>query len=162
LKRYLTEKINEIIRACKTSKSQFIQKVKNQKQLEERIKDFERIFAESEERLHEIDGLSKCLFEKYVKSIISEDKFFELDKSFDLEKNRLVKLARETESQIQETKKEASAIEAFYEIVNQYQETTEVNRDFLAHLVEKTVIHEEKNPFDKRIVDVYFVLVGQV
>lgn len=162
LRDYLTEKINEVIMTCKTSKSKYVKQIKNQKSLDNRIFEYEQTIKRSTERLTEVDELTKKLFEKYVNDKISEDKFYELDRSYDLEKIRLVKIVRNSESKITDSKKEVNDIDAFYELISQHSEITDLQRKHITSLIDKVVIHEKKNKLKKRIIDVYFVLIGKI
>ena len=159
---YLTDKINDVIRTCKTSKKNFVQQIKNQKTLDTKMIEYNQIIIESTKRLDEVGELTKRLFEKYVHGKVSEDKFYELDKSYDLEKISLVKNVRDSESIISELKKEMNDIDSFYELVNQYEEITVLKREHITCLVDKVVIHEKKNNLNNRIVDVYLVLIGKI
>jgi len=162
LRDYLTEKINDFIVTCQTNKTKFVKQIKNQKSLDKRIIEYEQTIIKSSDRLNEVDELTKKLFEKYVNDKISEDKFYELDISYDSEKIRLVKLISDTESNITDSKKEVNDIDAFYELIRQYDKITDLQREHINSLVDKVVIHEKKNKLNNRIIDVYFVLIGMI
>lgn len=162
LRDFLTESINDVITTCHTNNTKFVKQIKNQKSLDKRIIEYDQTIIKSRERLNEVDELTKRLFEKYVNGKISEDKFYELDKSYDSEKIRLVKLIRDTESKITDSKKEATDIEAFYELIRQYDKITVLQREHITRLIDKVVIHEKKNKLNNRIIDVYFVLIGKI
>jgi oligoribonuclease NrnB/cAMP/cGMP phosphodiesterase (DHH superfamily) len=153
----LTEKINDVIVTCQTNKTKFVKQIKNQKSLDKRIIEYEQTIIKSSDRLNEVDELTKKLFEKYVNDKISEDKFYELDISYDSEKIRLVKLISDTESNIT-----VNDIDAFYELIRQYDKITDLQREHINSLVDKVVIHEKKNKLNNRIIDVYFVLIGMI
>ena len=162
LRDYLTERINDVIMTCQTNKTKFVKQIKNQKSLDKRIIEYEQTIKKSSERLNEVDELTKRLFEKYVNGKILEDKFYELDKSYDFEKIRLVELVRDSELKITDSKKEINDIDAFYELIRLYDKINDLKREHINGLVDKVVIHEKKNKLNNRIIDVYFVLIGKI
>lgn len=93
---------------------------------------------------------------------ISEDRFYELDKSFDLEKVKLVKYIRECDSKIIELNKEETNIETFYDLISEHEKVVDLQRKDITSLVDKVVIHEKKNKLKKRIVEVYFMHIGLI
>lgn len=84
------------------------------------------------------------MFEKYVNDKISEDKFYELDKSFDLEKVRLIKLVRDSKLKMTDFKNRAEDIDAFYELIKGYSEIAHLKREHITSLIDKVAIHEKK------------------
>jgi hypothetical protein len=160
LKSFLTSKINEMIEASKIGRSEFVKKYRKAKAIDKQIIELNKNIEISTQRLSEVDGLTKKLFEKYVSDKISEDRFYELDKSFDLEKVKLVKYIRECDSKIIELNKEETNIETFYDLISKHEKVVDLQRKDITSLVDKVVIHEKKNKKKKRIVEVYFMHIG--
>jgi hypothetical protein len=122
----------------------------------------ELIIRESQHRLSEIDELVKRLFEKFVNDKISEDKFYQLDKSYDLEKLELIKNERDYNRQLSNLKNIEEDIETFYDLISSSNEIEELQRDEISQFIEKIIIYEKKDKSKNRIVKVYFVLIGYV
>lgn len=91
---------------------------------------------------------------------ISEDRFYELDKSYDPEKIKLVKCIREYESKIVELNKEEKNIDAFFDLICDHEQIIDLLRKDITSLIDKELIHEKKNILKKRIVEVYSVHIG--
>ncbi len=117
----LTGKINDMIEVSKIGRSKFVKKYRKAKAIDKQIIEVNQSIIETTQRLSEIDGLTKKLFEKYVSDKISEDRFYELDKSFDVEKVKLVKHVRECDSKIIELNKEETNIETFFDLISQHE-----------------------------------------
>lgn len=160
LKGLITGKLNEMIQFSKIGQSNFVTKFKKTKAIDSQINELQRSIADSSNRLNEVDYLTKRLFEKYVSDKISEDRFYELDKSYDLEKVKLVKHIRGCESRIVELNKEEKNMDAFFDLINDYVEIVDLKRNDVTRLIDKVVIHESKNQFNKRMIEVYFVYIG--
>jgi len=157
---FITGKINEMIQFCKIGRSKFVNKMITTKAIDQQKNELTQSIAESTHRLSEVDELTKKLFEKYVSDKITEDRFFDLDKSFDLEKIQLVKQIRECESKLNELNKEDKNMDAFFDLINDYVEIVDLKRNDVSRLIDKVVIHESKNKFNKRMIEVYFVYIG--
>jgi hypothetical protein len=162
LKSFLTSKINEMIEVSKIGRSKFVKKYRKAKAIDKQIIELNKNIEESTQRLTEVDGLTKKLFEKYVTDKISEDRFYELDKSFEMEKVKLVKYIRECDSKIIELNKEEINIETFYDLISEHEKIVDLQRKDITSLVDKVVIHEMKNKLKKRIVEVYFMHIGLI
>ena len=132
------------------------------KSLDTKIEELERIISRHKQRLNEIDDLIKRLFEKYVNGKIAEDKFYALDRSYDVEKIELIRLERDNEAKVLHFKNEVNEINAFFELISAYDIITDLKSEHIARLIDKIVVHEKKSKFNKRIVEVYFVFIGKI
>lgn len=162
LKQVLTDKINELIKLSKLGKSRFVTAIKKRKSLNKKIQDLNLIIQESQHRLSEIDELVKRLFEKFVNDKISEEKFYQLDKSYDLEKLELIKNERDSKKQLSNLKNIEEDIETFYDLIQSINEIEELQRDEITQFIERIIIYEKKDKSKNRIVKVCFVLIGHV
>jgi DNA invertase Pin-like site-specific DNA recombinase len=162
LKEIVKNRINEMIKLSKLGKSGFVTAIKKRKSLNKKIQDLEVFNEESQHRLSEIDELVKCLFEKFVNDKITEDKFYQLDKSYDLEKIELIKNEQDSKKQISKLKSVEEDIETFYDLISSSNEIEELQRDEISQFIEKIVIYEKKDEANKRIVKVFFVLIEYV
>jgi site-specific DNA recombinase len=162
LKGIVKEKINELIKLSKLGRTRFVTAIKKRKSLNEKINDLNCIIEESQQRLSDIDELVKRLFEKFVNDKITEDKFYQLDKSYDLEKLELIKNERSYRMQIAELKNVEEDIESFYDLLSPFLKLDDIQRDEITRFVEKIVIYEKKDKSKKRIVKVHFVLIGDM
>jgi hypothetical protein len=162
LKEVVKEKINELIQLSKLGRIRFVTAIKKRKSLNKKIYDLNCIIEASQHRLSEIDELVKRLFEKFVNDKISEEKFYQLDKSKDLEKLEFIKIERDYNQQLSNLKNIEEDIETFYDLISSRNEIEELQRDEITKLIEKIVIYEKKHKANNRIVKVYFVLIGYV
>lgn len=162
MKEVVKEKINELIQLSKLGRIRFVTAIKKRKSLNKKIYDLNCIIEASQHRLSEIDELVKRLFEKFVNDKISEEKFYQLDKSYDLEKLELIKIERDYNQQLSNLKNIEEDIEIFYDLISSRNEIEELQRDEITKLIEKIVIYEKKHKANNRIVKVYFVLIGYV
>jgi hypothetical protein len=151
-----------MIEVSKIGRSKFVKKYRKARSIDKQIIELNKNIDVSTQRLSEVDGLTKKLFEKYVSDKISEDRFYELDKSYDLEKVKLVKYIRECDSKIIELYKEETNIETFFDLISEQEKIVDLQRKDITSLVDKVVIHEKKSKLKKRIVEVYFMHIGLV
>jgi hypothetical protein len=83
-----------------------------------------------------------------------------LDKSYDLEKVKLVKYIRACDSKIIELNKEETNVEIFFDLISKKEKIVDLQRKDITSLVDKVIIHEKKNKLKKRTVEVHFMHVG--
>jgi len=163
---YLSEfvmiKINEMINLSKLGRTRFVTAIKKRKSLNKRIKDLEDKMCFENNRLNEIDILIKRLFEKYINDKISEEKFYELDRLYDHEKMSLIKNQRYNDTEMTNLKNIENDINSFYDLLESYDKLEELKKEDITRFIEKLVILEKHNKNKKRIVKVYYTLVGLV
>ena len=162
LKEFITGKINEMIQFSKVGRSKFINQLKETKAIEHKKNELTQSILRSTQRLSEVDDLTKKLFEKYVSDKITEDRFFDLSKLFDLEKIQLAKHVREFESKLNELNKEEQNMDAFFELISDHDETVDLQRNDVMKLIDKVLVDEKKSNFNKRIIKVYFRYIGAI
>lgn len=159
---YIKEKINKTINLTNLGEKRFYTKMIKTTSLSQKKTNLEKSLESYTSRMKAIDVLIKKLFEKYVHEKITEDKFYELDKSYDEEKLWITKSIKNIEVEIQSISKKINEISAFFDLVSNYEEITELSREDILKLIDKVVIKEKKGKNKKRLVDVYFVLIGKM
>jgi DNA invertase Pin-like site-specific DNA recombinase len=162
LKEVVVGKINELIKLSKLEKSRFVTAIKKRKSINKRTNSIRQSIESTINRLSEIDDLVKRLFEKFVSEKISEDKFYQLDKAYDLEKIKLIKDERNFRLHMTELENTENDIETFYDLLRTYSEIKDLQREEITRFIERIVISEKKDESRKRIVKVHFVLIGCV
>jgi DNA invertase Pin-like site-specific DNA recombinase len=158
----LIDKINELIKLSQRGREKFVSIVKDRKLLDNQLNDLDEVITVGKRRLNEIDTLIKRLFEKYVNDKISEAKFYELDKSYDLEKITLIKEVRSNESMANDLRTIENDINSFYDLIEGSSIIKDLNRELIVSLIDKIVVHEDKNVHKMRIVEVYLTLIGKI
>ncbi|PAT00945.1 hypothetical protein CI105_09235 [Candidatus Izimaplasma bacterium ZiA1] len=149
-----------MIKLSKLGRTRFITAIKKRKALTNKIKDLEEKTAIESNRLIEIDVLTKRLFEKYINDKITEEKFYELDRLYDKEKMALIKNQRIHETEMTNLINIEKDINSFYDLVESYDEIDILKKEDITRFIEKLVILEKRNKSKKRIVKVYYTLIG--
>ena len=70
-----------------------------------RLDDLSEVVINQEKRIHEIDQITKALYESFVLGRIQEEKFLILDKSYDEEKMSLIRNIKKIQQDFDELKK---------------------------------------------------------
>lgn len=83
----------------------------------------------NQDRIKKINILVKKLFEKYLNEKIVENKFYELDKSYDEEKLYIIEESKRDEGSLQILNQQLNNISTFYKNISKYDEITELNRE---------------------------------
>jgi DNA invertase Pin-like site-specific DNA recombinase len=162
LEDYITKEINEIIKLANLGRNRFVTAIKKRKSLSKRITEFDEKITNNKHRLDEIDVLIKRLFEKYVNDKLTESKFYELDKLYDQEKMGLIKDQRNHEIEISDLRNIEKDINSFYDLIESQSIIEDLQKVEITKFIEKIVILEKKTKSKKRVVKVYFTLIGKV
>ncbi len=162
LRELVLNKINEMIKLSKLGRTRFVTAIKKRRSINKRIKDIENRILFENNRLSEIDILIKRLFEKYINDKITEEKFYELDRLYDQEKMTLINNQRINETDMNNLKNIENDINSFYDLFESYDKLEELKKEDITQFIEKLVILEKRNKYKKRIVKVYYTLIGIV
>lgn len=158
----VSKKIYELLNLSNQSKKRFVSVIKKRKSLNKKIDVLAIKIETNRNRVIAIDRLVKRLFEKYANDKISEQKFYQLDKSFDLEKVELIKQERKLMLSLDDLRKVMNDVETFYDLLHSYSKSDVLTREDITRFIDKIVVYEKKNKENKRLVKVYFVLIGNV
>jgi hypothetical protein len=163
---YLVEhirlRINKIIELSNLSEKEFRNKIIRSISLLKTKEKLEKNLITNQDRVKEINVLVKKMFEKYLNDKISENKFYELDKSYDEEKTEINKDTKTIEDSLSIINQQISDVSSFYELISKYDKITELRHEDIVNLIDKVVINEKKGKNKNRLVDVYYVLIGKM
>ncbi|MDD4185011.1 MAG: DUF4368 domain-containing protein [Candidatus Izemoplasmatales bacterium] len=56
--------------------------------------------------------------------------------------------------------KEDKNMDAFFNLISEHEQIIDLQRNDVTRLIDKVVIHENKNKLNKRMIEVYFVYLG--
>lgn len=102
------------------------------------------------------------MFEKYICDKISESKFYELDNIYDLEKQEVKELINNIEVKLDAINLRINDISRFYLMIINYELIDKLTRDDINKLIDKIIVKELKGNNKKRLVEVYYKLIGKM
>ncbi len=159
---HIIYRINTLIELSKLGKDKFFNHIISNSSLNVNLSELEELKLINKRRLLEINKLIKTVFEKYINEKITEDKFYDLDRSYDNEKNNLIKSIRETDEKIAIIKRKINDINSFYKLISQCSEINNLSTEHILKFINSVIVKENKDKENKRIVDVSFILIGIV
>lgn len=113
-------------------------------------------------RQEDIIILVKKMFEKYINNKISESKFYELDTIYDLEKHETQEKIKLIEDEINTINLQINDISTFYKMISKYVKIIDLTREDIIRLIDRIIIKERKGSNKKRLVEVYYTLIGKM
>jgi len=113
-------------------------------------------------RQKDITILVKKMFEKYINDKITENKFYELDNIYDLEKQEVKEKINNIERKIDTINLRVNDISKFYQMISKYDEIKNLTREDIIKLIDKIIVKEQKGSNKKRLVEVYYKLIGKM
>jgi DNA invertase Pin-like site-specific DNA recombinase len=159
---HITIRINELIELSKLGEKRFTDKIIRKTSL---IKSKELLGSELRKllkRQEDITILVKKMFEKYINDKITESKFYELDTIYDLEKQEIQESIKLIEDEINKINLQINDISTFYMMISKYNEIKDLTREDIVKLIDRIIIEERKGSNKKRLVEVYFKLIGKM
>lgn len=163
---YLVEliksRINKLIELAKQGEKTFNSKVIKNTSLIKNKESLEKQYQKLLSRQKDITVLVKKMFEKYISDKISESKFYELDNIYDFEKQEVKEKSNDIERKIDAINLRINDISKYYNMISKYDEITDLTHDDVIRLIDKIIIKEQKGRNKKRLVEVYYKLVGKM
>lgn len=157
---HVLTKINEMIKLSKLGRTRFVTALKKRKSLNKKINDLNEKIVIDKNRLNEVDVLIKRLFEKYINDKITEEKFYELDRLYDKEKMNLIKNQRTHENDMSDLRNIENDIHSFYDLIESNDLVKELKKDDITKFIDNLIILKKRDRAKKRIVKVYYTLIG--
>jgi DNA invertase Pin-like site-specific DNA recombinase/uncharacterized protein YlaI len=159
---YIKSKINNLINLAKHGEDIFTSKVIKKTSL---IKGKEYLENQHQKlliRQKDITILVKKMFEKYINDKITENKFYELDNIYDLEKQEVKEKINNIERKIDTINLRVNEISKFYQMISKYDEIKNLTREDIVKLIDKVIVKEQKGSSKKRLVEVHYKLIGKM
>lgn len=162
LEKVVLQKINQLISLAKSGIAAFRDAFPHQTDFTDRLKQISQNTSGNEERMREIDQITKALYENYVMGKIQEEKFFALDKSYDEEKITLIKNIKTLQRDSDELKKKQEGVASFCQILSRFEILSKLNQKILRDLVEQVIVFQDKGADHSRRMEIHFKFLGKV
>lgn len=149
--------INEIKFYVKEQISKKIDKGKYYKKVEGIVieNEFEQELSKVEEELSTLDVKFQKLYEDKLNEIVSERNFTNMSTTIQNKQERLIKRKKELEEIIHNNRSDVDITKIYKNEIDKLLSVNEIDRNFVESLVDKIIVHEDKNSKEKS-VDIYF------
>jgi DNA invertase Pin-like site-specific DNA recombinase len=154
--------INKLLELSKLGEKRFTDKIIKRTSLISSKELLESELQKLKARQDDITVLVKKMFEKYINDKITESKFYKLDTIYDLEKQEIQESTKLIEDEINKINLQINDISTFYLMISTYNEIKDLTREDIVKLIDRIIIEERKGSNKKRLVDVYYTLVGKL
>lgn len=159
---YIKSQINKLIELSKQGEKAFTSRVIKNTSLIKSKESLENQQQKLLSRQKDITVLVKKMFEKYISDKISESKFYELDNIYDLEKLEVKEKINNIEGKLDKINLRISDISRFHSMIVNYETIDELTRDDIIKLIDNIIVKEQKESNKKRLVEVYYKLIGMM
>ena len=121
-----------------------------------------RTITKSENRVKELDGIIKSIYEDKVKGVLSETRFQLLADGYEREQAELTKRIKILSAEILQQEEQADNIERFITKVHKYFDLQELTPTVLHDMVKRVYVHSPQKINGKRTqqIDIYYDMVG--
>lgn len=117
------------------------------------------------ERIGELNGIFKRLYEDSVSGRITDERFMELSTDYEQEQATLKARAAELQAELGQAQEAAVNVEKFMAVVRKYTSFEELTPTLLREFVEKIVVHEcwkDEQGTRHQDIEIYYSFVGKV
>jgi site-specific DNA recombinase len=156
LENFVLQRLNQLIVLSKNGMNEVLDFVQYQTNFLNRLDDLSEGVINQEKRIHEIDQITKALYESFVLGKIQEEKFLILDKSYDEEKMSLIRNIKKIQQDFDELKKKQERVISFCEILSRFEILTKLDQGILQDLVELVIVFQEKGPDNSRKMEIQY------
>jgi len=131
---------------------------------EKQLAQYKRDIDKAEKRLSEISLIIKKLYEDSAIGKLTDERFYEMSKGYEIESAELKGFVREAQQAISTQREADSNSQRFTDLVKKYFEVEELNAVMLNELIGKIIIHERDVSEGERRqkIEVYYNFVGNL
>lgn len=114
------------------------------------------------QRITEIDGIIKRLYEDNISGKLTDERFSKLSQDYEQEQTRLKETGEKLRQSIEQYQAQADNTKRFLKLVKSYIEPDELTPALLHALVDKIVVHAPDKSSGHRTqqIDIYYNFVG--
>lgn len=160
LKEVVLSELNKLLVNVRESEEEFVQAAMNnsvQNQSSELSK-AKKALKQSEKRIAELDRLFTRLYEDNVSGKISDERFAMMSAGYEVEQKNLKATVAGLTSFIDTAEQKSADVTAFIQVVQKYENITELTPEIMHELIEKIVVHAPDKSSGHRTqeIDIYY------
>lgn len=160
MKEIILGELNKMISFVKENEDEFVQAAMDnsiQKQSSELAKSRKKL-RDAEKRIAELDRLFIRLYEDNVSGKISDERFSIMSAGYEDEQKKLRATAAELADFIETAVQKSADVNAFIQVVQKYENITELTPEIMHELIEKIVVHAPDKSSGHRTqrIDTYY------
>lgn len=127
-------------------------------------KNAEKELRRAKKRMTELDSIFSSLYEDKVNGSISERNFKQLSSKYEAEQITLENQIIELEEKIRSSKAAAENVDAFVNLIKEFNLITELNSSILHTLIDKIVVHTAEIIDGEKVqkIEIYYKFVGRI
>lgn len=160
MKEIVLSELNKLLVNVRENEEEFVQAAMNnsvQKQSSELAKSRKKL-RDAEKRIAELDRLFIRLYEDNVSGKISDERFSIMSAGYEGEQKKLRATAAELADFIETAVQKSADVNAFIQVVQKYENITELTPEIMHELIEKIVVHAPDKSSGHRTqqIDIYY------
>ena len=160
MKEIVLSGLNKLLVNVRESEEEFVQAAMNnsvQNQSSELSK-AKKALKQSEKRIAELDRLFTRLYEDNVSGKISDERFAMMSAGYEVEQKNLKATVAGLTSFIDTAEQKSADVTAFIQVVQKYENITELTPEIMHELIEKIVVHAPDKSSGHRTqeIDIYY------
>lgn len=160
MKEIVLSELNKLLVNVRESEEEFVQAAMNnsvQNQSSELSK-AKKALKQSEKRIAELDRLFTRLYEDNVSGKISDERFAMMSAGYEVEQKNLKATVAGLTSFIDTAEQKSADVTAFIQVVQKYENITELTPEIMHELIEKIVVHAPDKSSGHRTqeIDIYY------
>ncbi len=160
MKEIVLSELNKLLVNVRENEEEFVQAAMNnsvQNQSSELSK-AKKALKQSEKRIAELDRLFTRLYEDNVSGKISDERFAMMSAGYEVEQKNLKATVAGLTSFIDTAEQKSADVTAFIQVVQKYENITELTPEIMHELIEKIVVHAPDKSSGHRTqeIDIYY------
>lgn len=166
LKAIVLEDINRHIVLSSNDKAMYIEHLINQSdsELNSEKSSYQKELQKIQQRLDELDIVLQSMYEDKVFNRISEERYTSMSASLEKEEAQLKERCNEIQTKLSQYTHQSKSAQDFADLIEQFSPITELDAVLLNTLIEKIVIHEQRDENGQKImpIEIYYRFIGKV
>ncbi len=158
------ENLKQVVRLASEDEQEFVQRLTNRNMRERAAQEraLKKDLAVKEQRIKELDGIIKRLYEDNITGKLSDERFKIFSMDYESEQHSLREEVASLKQQLEDTKSTDINISSFLNAAKRYTDFDELTPSMLHDLIEKIIVHEgdKSSGHREQRIEIYYTFIG--
>lgn len=160
----MKENLKQVVRLASEDEQEFVRRLTNRNAQEQAVQErtLKNELATKEQRIKELDGIIKRLYEDNITGKLSDERFKIFSTDYEDEQHSLREEVASLKQQLEDMESTSVNVSGFLKAAQRYTDFDELTPSMLHDLIEKIIVHEgdKSSGHREQRIEIYYTFIG--
>ena len=160
----MKENLKQVVRLASEDEQEFVRRLTNRNAQEQAAQErtLKNELATKEQRIKELDGINKRLYEDNITGKLSDERFKIFSTDYEDEQHSLREEVASLKQQLEDMESTSVNVSGFLKAAQRYTDFDELTPSMLHDLIEKIIVHEgdKSSGHREQRIEIYYTFIG--